>query len=113
MSLVDTDLAIRHLREAPDVDVSVYLAAAEEKALAFLGRSVYPDQATLDAAVTEGTAGEWPMLINASVKAAVLLILGHLWANREAVITGSSAAAVKIPLGAEDFLWPFRKGLGV
>ena len=47
------------------------------------------------------------------VKAAVLLILGHLWANREAVITGGSAAAVKVPLGAEDFLWPFRKGLGV
>jgi hypothetical protein len=113
MGLVDSALAISHLREAPDADVSVYLDAAEGKAIAFLGRNVYPDTAALDAAIAAGTAGDYPMVVNAEVKVAILMILGSLWNNREAVMTGTSAAAVKIPMGAEDFLWPHRRGLGV
>lgn len=113
MALVDTALAIRHLRESSDADVSVYLEAAEERAIAFLGRNVYPDDASLAAAVTAGTAGDAPMVVNSSVKVGILLTLGSLWANRESVIAGSTVAAVRIPLDAEAMLWPFRTGLGV
>lgn len=113
MGLVDTAIAISHLRESSDADVGVYLEAAEGRAIAFLGRNVYPDQAALDSAVREGTAGVDPMVVNAEVKVAILMILGSLWNNREAVMTGPSVAAIKIPMGAEDFLWPHRRGLGV
>lgn len=113
MALVDTALAISHLRESSDADVSVYLEAAEGKAITFLGRNVYADPAALDVAVANGTAGADPMVVNAEVKVAILMILGSLWNNREAVMTGTSVAAIKIPMGAEDFLWPHRRGLGV
>jgi hypothetical protein len=40
--------------------------------------------------------------------AAMKLFVGHLFENREAVITGLRAAAIEIPLGARDLLWPDR-----
>ena len=46
---------------------------------------------------------------NASdVIAAVLLTAGHLYRNREDVITGQGAAAVKLPVGAELLMQPHR-----
>ena len=39
---------------------------------------------------------------------AMLMMLGHHFENREEVITGLRAAAVVIPQGAEDLLWPDR-----
>lgn len=39
---------------------------------------------------------------------AMKLTLGHLFENREAVITGLRAAAIEIPLGARDLLWSDR-----
>jgi hypothetical protein len=113
MALVDTAIAISHLRESSDADVGVYLEAAEGRAISFLGRNVYADQPTLDAAVAAGTAGTDPMVVNAEVKVGILMILGSLWNNREAVITGASVAAITVPMGAEAFLWPHRRGLGV
>lgn len=48
------------------------------------------------------------MAANAAVMAAVRLLLGHLFANREDVLTGARAAAVAIPNGAQDLLRPYR-----
>jgi hypothetical protein len=39
---------------------------------------------------------------------AMKMMLAHLFENREAVITGLRAAAIEIPLGARDLLWPDR-----
>lgn len=51
---------------------------------------------------------------NDAIRAAVLLIAGHLYRNREEVVTGtSSVGAVQLPVGAHSFLWPYRAGLGV
>lgn len=113
MSLVTAEQAIAHVKADATEDVSLYLAAAEQRTVDFLGRNVYPDQQSLDDAVAAGTAGDRPMVVNASIKAAILLTFGSLYRNREDVITGTSAAAVKIPMSAEDFLWPWRVGLGV
>ena len=43
--------------------------------------------------------------------AGVLLILGHLFENRETVVIGSAAS--QLPMGAHGVLMPLRTGLGV
>lgn len=42
---------------------------------------------------------------------AILLIVGHLYANREDVVVG--AAVAELPQGSKALLWPYRRGLGV
>lgn len=59
-------------------------------------------------AYREAMAG---VVINASITAACLLMLGKLYANREDVVTGQTA--VELPQGAHSLLWPYRVGLGV
>lgn len=111
--LVDMTLAKDHLRvdpDSPDTSVSVYLGAAQEQAEAFLNRRVYAKPEDLAAAVLNGSAGIDPMVVNDSIRAAILLILGHLYANREDV---GLQQAYELPMGARSLLWPYRVGLGV
>lgn len=42
------------------------------------------------------------------IKAAIMLILGDLYENRESTLTGTRAAAVPLPYGAESLLYPYR-----
>ncbi|MBD1601182.1 head-tail connector protein [Pseudomonas typographi] len=51
------------------------------------------------------------ILINKAIQAACLLIVGHLFANREDVVTG--VAVTELPMGSQHLLWPYRIGLGV
>ncbi len=107
--LVTLPEALAHLRADPGVEdalVTLYLGAAEQSARDFLNRSVFADQAELDAAVTAGTAGSYPMVVNFAVKAAILLLLGSLYTNREEVAPGTSLA--QLPLGARSLLRPYR-----
>jgi hypothetical protein len=64
------------------------------------------------AAVLDGTAGVDPILANDSIRAAILLMLGHLYRTREDV-QGSDGATIQVPMGAHSLLWPYRIGLGV
>lgn len=50
-----------------------------------------------------GTAADVPR----GIKAAMLLLMGHLYENREAV---SKDAGSEVPLGAIPLLWPYRAG---
>lgn len=112
MSLIDIDTAKMHLRvdsEEEDDLIALYLAAAEASAVEFLNRNVYANQAALEAAAEPVEAR--PMVINGAVQAAMLLILGHLYANRENTLVGVSAQ--ELPMGAHSLLWPYRVGLGV
>lgn len=43
--------------------------------------------------------------------AAMKLTIGHLYANREAVVVGVSVA--DLSQGVQSLLWPYRRGLGV
>ncbi|MDH0745736.1 head-tail connector protein [Pseudomonas sp. GD03842] len=113
MAVIDISVAMRHCR-AEDADqehVQLLLDAAEESASAFLNRSFYVDPEALAVAVLDGSAGEDPLVINKSITAACLLILGHLYANREDVIVGTSGTI--LPMGARSLLAPFRVDLGV
>lgn len=114
MPILTTAQAIEHCRADPEVDavmVELYLGAAIDAAQDYLGRKVYADQAELDAAVEAGTAGELPMVATYSVKAAMLLICGHLFANREDVVVG--VQSYPMPNGSRDLLRPHRKVQGL
>ena len=113
MSVIAIETALLHLRADADESeaIQLYLDAAEDSASTYLQRKFYADQAALDAAVADLTAGESPIVINPSIIAACLLILGHLFEHREDVIIGATTA--KLPRGSEHLLFPYRIGLGV
>lgn len=50
------------------------------------------------------------IVINAAITAACLLKLGHLFANREEVVTGTTA--VELPLASKSLLMPYRIRMG-
>ena len=55
-------------------------------------------------------ANEWALeglVFNGSILAVVRLTLGHLYANRESVVTGVTVA--ELPLGMKDLLRPYRR----
>lgn len=109
--IVSDDQVRNHLRIDSDEDVSVYVEAAETLAAEFLNRKVYGSQDDMDEAILDGTAGESPIVADSLIRAAVLLIVGHLYANREDVVVGSSAS--ELPMGSRYLLQPYRKGMGV
>lgn len=113
MRLVEIEQARAHVLSAPhdDSQLTLYVGAAEDAAEAFLNRKVYEDADALAAAVLDGSAGDDPMVVNDAIRAAILLITGHLYRNREEVITGTITA--QIPMGAHSLMWPYRVGLGV
>lgn len=113
MPILTIEMAIAHCRADPEdaAMVELYLGAAIDAAQDYLGRKVYADQAELDAAVAADEAGELPMVANYAVKAAMLLICGHLFANREDVVVGAQSFAM--PRGSQDLLRPHRKVQGL
>ncbi|MGV3679772.1 MAG: head-tail connector protein [Acidovorax sp.] len=113
-TLVPLPTALAHLRAdgaGEDTLISGYLEAAEEAAADYLNRKLYATPEDLEAAVTAGTAGEDPLVISPVVRSAILLTLGHLYANREDVVAGVSVA--ELPLGAKSLLRAKRRVPGV
>jgi hypothetical protein len=113
MPVISMTIVRHHLRD-PDDDnayLELLIEAAEGQAMDYLNRRFYADQQALDEAVAGGDAGDYPMVINKQIKAACLLILGHLYANREDVVTGT--IATEMPKGSEALLTPHRIGWGV
>lgn len=104
--LIDLALVKAHLRvDTADEDtlITLYLGAAEKQASDFLGRAIYIGLLDMD----EDTDG---IIVNDVIKAAILLTVGHLYANREDVVPGSVAA---LPMGAQYLLQPYRTDIGV
>ena len=113
MSAIPIDVAMQHLRaeEEDRPHVELLLAAAEDSAEQFLNRKFYADTGTLAQAVLEGEAGKDPIIINPSVRAACLLILGSLFESREDVVVGTISS--ELPMGSRSLLTPYRVGWGV
>lgn len=113
MSVIAMEIAMQHLRadSADQPLVALLLSAAEQAARDYLDREFYADADALAVAVLAGDAGDDPIVINDAIKAACLLILGNLYANREDTVVGVSA--VQLPNGSRSLLHPHRIGLGV
>lgn len=112
MALVDLELARQHCRAESDDDtvLTVYLEAAESHVLAFLNRAVYATQSALNTAVEAGAAGPAPMVVNGAIRSAILLMCGHLYANREEEVTGTITA--RLGMGVTELLLPYRRFAG-
>ncbi len=109
MSLVTLATAKLHLRvDHADEDalIQLFIDAAEQSTADYLERGVYPDAATLADPAPDLNG----IVINAAIMAAILLQIGNLYANREAVTTGGTA---ELPLGVKHLLQPYRYGMGV
>ena len=158
MSVIDIELAMKHLLAEPEdqVLVQAQLDAAEEAAQQFLQRRFFVDQTAVNAAKSEIVQrtraardvyaaaiavadspdnyefrcrlreqarqsladmyesidmDEYGIVINPAIKAACLLKLGHLFANREEVVTGTIAA--ELPMASKSLLMPYRIRMGV
>lgn len=113
MSVISLTIARHHLRDPDDDDeyLELLIEAAEGQAMDYLNRRFYADQEALELAVAAGEAGERPMVSNKQISGACLLILGHLYANREDVVIGT--IATELPKGSVALLTPHRIGWGV
>lgn len=103
VSLYKAKLHLRVTHDNEDAIISLYLSAAEDAAQQFLGRRVYAGAVPV--------ADLTGITLNASVEAAVLLICGTLYANRENEVVGMSVA--QLSMGALALLQPYRTGLGI
>lgn len=86
--------------------------AAADASLTVMARELRRSAAEADLGRQQANAAEVlaGVLTNDTIQAAILLILGHLYANREEVVPGTVS---KIPFGAHALLQPYRVGLGV
>ena len=92
-----------HLRVTePDEDtlIAALIAAAYANVEGRIFRKVYDTAETIPAEDTTG------IYVNEAINAAVLLIVGSLYAQREDVVVGVSVA--QLPNGAEWLLAPYR-----
>ena len=109
MTVINTETAMEHLRLDDEIDktmVEGYLAAAEDAAMQFLNRRFFADQAALDSAVENESAGDRPLIITPSIQSAVLLIVGWLYENR------GDDLSPDIPGPARWLLNPWRIQMG-
>ncbi|WP_287919920.1 head-tail connector protein [Comamonas sp.] len=107
VTLIEAKAHLRVVHEFDDADIELKLRAAEEIAVEFLDRAVFPSVEALTSAVAAGTAGPEPMVCNFMLRAGILLILGDLFANREDTVTGT--IATQLPTGARQCLRPLRR----
>lgn len=77
----------------------------DERAAGFALAAAEQDLVASNIAVTRTRYG---MVANYELTAAVLLIAGHLYRNRETVVTGQGASAVEVPEAASALLGRLR-----
>jgi hypothetical protein len=77
----------------------------DDRAVGFALAAAEQDLVASNIAATRTRAG---IVVNHELRAAVLLTVGHLYRNREAVITGQGASAVEVPEAAAALLGRLR-----
>lgn len=108
MPLISLTEAKQHLRvddSAEDGLITMWIGAAEQAAANFLNRAIYESPADM-------AADDTGVVANDAIKAAILLILGDLYAHREDTVATSGVAPVTLPQGSTWLLQPYRTGLG-
>ena len=105
--MIDLALVKLHLRvdgDEEDALIGVYVQAALGHAMQYLNRRLI---ATEDA--REGDCDA--LVINADIQAAVLLLVGHLYANREEEAANTHIA--RLQFASHNLLVPYRLDMGV
>lgn len=104
--MLELDLVKQHCRIEldfieDDTLLNTYITAAARYVETWTRRNLY--QAETDAGYAED---EDRILLTDDVKAAMLLLIGHWYANREAVATDKTPATV--PFAVDSLLQPYR-----
>ncbi|KKY78708.1 phage protein [Enterobacter cloacae] len=104
--MIELDVVKQHCRidndfTGDDALLEIYTGAAARYVQTWTRRTLYEKESS------SGYADDpAPILLDDDVKAAMLLLIGHWYANREAVNIGNITTAV--PLAVESLLQPYR-----
>jgi len=99
------------MQQAKAAHAAAVAAAEEEQDFALRCRQLEHARQALAEAYDQADATSYGMVLNPAIQAACLLKLGHLFANREDVVTGT--IATELPLGSQHLLMPYRIRMGV
>ncbi|EKO4983783.1 phage gp6-like head-tail connector protein [Escherichia coli] len=104
--MIDLDVVKQHCRidtdfTGDDALLEIYTGAAARYVQKWTRRTLYETQSS--AGYSEDPDS---ILLTADIKAAMLLLIGHWYANREAVNIGNITTAV--PFAIEALLQPYR-----
>ena len=103
-TLAEAKLHLRVSHTSEDSLIQIYLNAAEANVEDFLNRKLY------ESSIGSDLTGQ---LLTAPIKAAVLLFVGHLYNNREAVTMERLNMPMELPMGVKWLLGPYRLEMGV
>ncbi|POY55735.1 hypothetical protein F018LOC_01672 [Pectobacterium versatile] len=102
--MLDIDLVKHHCRiesgNDDDTLLNVYITTAERHVEKYTRRKLYEN------ADAKGYAEDDDHILLEDVQAAILLLIGHWYENRETVVIGQTAQA--IPFTVESLLQPYR-----
>lgn len=113
MSIVTEQIAREHCKITDSSeDIAVYLSAAEQIVQDYIGCNVYATQEMLETATTDGVAGVNPIVTTAAINAAILLVFGDLYRDRESTVVGRVSVS-ELPLAWRRVLSTYRTGRGV
>lgn len=101
---------IQRTRDARDVYATSKAAAELPENVAIQCRLMVQARQVLADTYEDIDMDEYGIVINAAIQAACLLKLGHLFANREEVVTGT--IATELPLASKSLLMPYRIRMG-
>jgi len=99
------------MQAARDANAAAVKVAEAEQDHALRCRLVEHARQALADAYDKADAIAYGMVLNPAIQAACLLKLGHLFANREDVVTGT--IATELPLASQHLLMPYRIRMGV
>jgi len=104
--VLDLDVVKNHCRVEPDFTLDdslfqIYTGSAKRHVEKWTRRTLY----ILNTDPGYDT-DENRLLLDDDIRAAMLLLIGHWYANRESVVVGQTA--LKLPLAVESLLQPYR-----
>ncbi|HDU8664131.1 MULTISPECIES: head-tail connector protein [Serratia] len=104
--MLDLKLVKEHCRLEPDLNaddnlINVFIGSAKKHVEKSTRRTLYASES--DPGYEDD---EDRLLLDDDVRTAMLLCIGHWYANREAAVVGASAS--KLPLAVESLLQPYR-----
>lgn len=99
------------MQQAKEANAAAVAAAESEQDHTLRCRQLEYARKALADAYDLADSIAYGMVLNPAIQAACLLKLGHLFANREDVVTGT--IATELPLASQHLLMPYRIRMGV
>lgn len=110
--MLELDIVKQHLRmELDDSDedllLETYATAAQRYVENHTGRNLYATEGEIpkDSETGEPT-DEHALVLDDDITAAMLLLIGHWYANRESVVIGTITA--EVPMAVDALICPYR-----